>query len=231
MLQIVALLAVSWFLTWLIEKRGLRVLGLWPGRYSFTYAGILFIVSALLAASAFLLRMYIAQEAYAPAQTLTAQSVLLETWYQFRTVLTEELLCRGALLYILIKRIGQVKAIVISSGLFAILHWINAGVWGNPGMMFLVFAFTFTMGLLLAYAYARTFSLLIPFAIHFGWNLVQNYIFPGTSTGNHIFILVEPPPVVTISYVAFYAMYLLPKIAVLVVDYMIVKRHRQVVMP
>jgi membrane protease YdiL (CAAX protease family) len=33
------------------------------------------------------------------------------------------------LLYILIKKIGQVKGVIISSIIFAVLHWINAGVW------------------------------------------------------------------------------------------------------
>jgi membrane protease YdiL (CAAX protease family) len=185
----------------------------------------------MLSATAFLLRMYFAQEEYVVSQSLTAKSVLLETWYLFRTVLTEELLCRGALLYILIKKIGQTKAVIISSIIFAVLHWINAGVWGNLTQMIIVFTFTFSMGLLLAYSYARTFSLLIPFAIHYGWNLTQNYIFPDTSTGNHIFTLAAPPPTVTISYLAFFTMLLLPKVSVLVIDYLIVKGHRQVEVP
>lgn len=84
-----------------------------------------------------------------------------EIWNQFRAVLTEELLCRGVLLYILIKKIGSSKAIIISSVIFAVLHWLNAGVWSNVMQMIIVFTFTFTMGLLLAYSYAKTFSLLI----------------------------------------------------------------------
>ena len=149
--------------------------------------------------------------------------MLVEIWNQFRSVLTEELLCRGVLLYILIKKIGQTKGVLISAILFAILHWLNAGVWGNLIQMIVVFSFTFAMGLLLAYAYARSFSLWIPFAIHFGWNLTQNFIFPDSATGNHIFILSAPPPLITVSYLAFFTMLLLPKIAVLVIDYFIVK--------
>jgi uncharacterized protein len=231
MLQLIGLLAISWLLIRLVEKRDLSVLGLTPTKERFKYFSILFTVSALLSASAFVLRIYIAQEAYALSQSLTAKSILLETWHQFRSVLTEELLCRGALLYLLIKKIGQTKAVIVSSVIFALLHWTNSGVWGNLTQMIILFIFTFAMGLLLAYAYARTFSLLIPFAIHFGWNLTQNYIFPDTATGNHIFTLVEPPPSVTISYFAFFTMLLFPKIAVIVVDYWIIKRHRQVVVP
>lgn len=231
MLQLIALLAISWLLIWLIEKKNLSVLGLTPTKERLKYFTIFFIVSSMLSATAFLLRMYFAKEDYSLSQSLTIKSVLLEAWYQCRTVFTEELLCRGALLYLLIKKTGQSKAVLISAVIFAVLHWLNAGVWGNLTAMITVFAFTFAMGLLLAYAYARTFSLLIPFAIHYGWNLTQNYIFPGTANGNHIFTLATAPPTVTISYVAFFTMLLFPKISVLVVDYLIVKRHRQVEVP
>ena len=231
MLQLIGLLLISWLLIRLFEKSNLTVLGLTPTTERVKYFIILFIVSGLLSATAFLLRMAIAQEEYTLAPSLTINSVLLETWCQFRTVLTEELICRGALLYILIKKIGQTKGIIVTSVFFAVLHWINAGVWGNWVQMIIVFTFTFAMGLLLAFSYAKTFSLLLPFAIHFGWNLTQNYIFPDTASGNHIFILATPPPEVTISYLAFFTMLLLPKIGVLVVNYLIIKRHRQVEIP
>jgi len=231
MLQLIGLLAISWLLIGIFEKGNLSVLGLTPTKDRIKYFTIFFIASALLSATTFLLKMYFAKEEYIISQSLTAKSILLETWYQFRTVLTEELLCRGALLYILIKKFGQTKAVIISSLIFAVLHWINAGVWGNLKEMIIVFAFTFAMGLLLAYSYARTFSLLIPFAIHFGWNLTQNYIFSESATGNHIFTLAAPPPTVTISYLAFLTMLLLPKISVLIVNYLIVKQHKQAEAP
>ena len=231
MLQLTGLILISWLLIWFFTKGNLAVLGFTPNRERMKYFMILFIVSGILSASAFLLRMYIAREEYSLTPSLNIRSVLLVIWHQFRTVMTEELICRGALLYILIKKIGQTKSILITSVFFAVLHWINAGVWGNLTQMAIVFTFTFAMGVLLAFSYAKTFSILIPFAIHFGWNLTQNYIFPDTATGNHIFILATPPPEVTISYTAFFTMLLLPKISVLVVDYLIIKKHRQVEMP
>lgn len=231
MLQLIGLLIASWLLVWFFEKSNLSVLGLLPTKDRMKYFVILFVVSVLLAASAFLLKMYFAKEQYAIAPGLSAKLIAIETWHQFRAVLTEELFCRGALLYILIKKIGQAKAILVSAIIFGVLHWFNAGVWGNFTQMAIVFAFTFAMGLLLAYAYAKSFSLLLPLAIHFGWNLAQNYIFPDGAGGSHIFVLAAPPPTVTISYIAYFTMLLLPKIAVLVVDYIIVKRHRQVQIP
>jgi hypothetical protein len=59
--------------------------------------------------------------------------------------------------------------------------------------------------------------------------LAQNYIFPGTAIGNHLFILSASPPKVTISYYAFFTVLLLPKIAVLGFDYLFINKQRQVV--
>ncbi|HRG20060.1 MAG TPA: CPBP family intramembrane metalloprotease [Saprospiraceae bacterium] len=226
MLQIVALIAVSWLILWLTERGDLSVLGLAPTVQRVKYVAILFSVSAIISGSAYLLKMYFAKEVYVVDGTLTTTGFLIESWYQIRTVLTEELLCRGVILYIMIKKWGQGPAILVSSILFALLHWLNAGVWGNVVPMALVFAFTFAMGLLLAYSYARSNSLLLPFAIHLGWNWMQNYVFPNHPVGNHVFVLDGPPPVVTISYLAFFTMLLLPKIAVLVVNYGIVRSYR-----
>ncbi len=231
MLQLIGLLAISWLLLRLLEKKGLAVLGLTPTLERSKYFLLLLITSSAIAVSAFLLRMYFVKEVYMLTPSLTLSSVLQESWYQVRTVLTEELLCRGALLYILIRRIGRRNAVVVSSVLFALLHWLNAGVFGNLVQMTIVFSFTFTMGLLLAYAYARTFSMLLPFAIHFGWNFVQNYVFPDTASGQHLFTLAAPPPEVTISYLAFFTMLLAPKFAVLVVNYFLVRRYPQVKVP
>ena len=228
MLQIAGLLLLSWALIWLFERGNLSVLGFAPTQKRLKYFVILFSVSAFFATSAFLLRMYFAKEEYEITASLTANKILLDVWYQIRTVLTEELLFRGILLYIVIKVIGHTKAIFISAVLFGAIHLLDAAAWGNINQMILVFSFTFSMGLLLAYAYAKSFSILIPFAIHFGWNLIQNYIFPDNAAGNHIFILSAPPPTVTVSYFSFFTMLFFPKIAVVVVDYLIIKNSRWV---
>lgn len=226
MLQIVALLAISWLIVWLFERGNLMVLGLTPSPRRIKYFTILFVVSTLLSSTTFLLKMYVAKEVYVVDTTLTLTGFLRESWHQARTVLTEELLCRGVILYIMIKEWGQRPAILVSSILFALLHWLNAGVWGNVVQMALLFTFTFSMGMLLAYAYARSFSLLLPFAIHLGWNWMQNYVFPDNPMGSHVFVLDGPPPVVTISYLAFFTMLLLPKVAVIGINFGIVRTYK-----
>jgi uncharacterized protein len=225
MIQLIGLLAISWLLIWLFEKGNLSVLGLSPTRSRLKYFVVLFIITAICSSTAFLLRICFAKEVYMLNPALSFISVSAEVWHQFRSVLTEELICRGVLLYILIKKTGSKWAIFIASVIFAGLHWINDGAWRDLLHMIIVFSFTFAMGLLLAFSYAKTFSLLIPFAIHFGWNLTQNFIFPDKVTGLHIFTLAAPPPIVTVSYFVFFSMLLLPKISAFVLDYLILRTY------
>jgi membrane protease YdiL (CAAX protease family) len=175
--------------------------------------------------------MYFAKEQYTINSKLTTSLIFSELWDNIRGVLTEELLCRGVVLYILIKKLGSKWAIIISSIIFGLLHWLNNGVFGNAIQMSIVFLFTFCMGLLLAFSYAKTFSILIPFPIHLGWNLTQNFIFPDKPEGNHLFILAAQPPIVTVSYFVFFVMLFFPKISAIGLDYLIVRRQKQIEIP
>ncbi len=226
MLQIIALFAFSWLIIWWHEKGNLSVLGFQPTLKRTGYFFLLLFVSILISASTYLLRMYYAEEQYTVNTSMNAQLFFQESWFQIRSVLTEELLCRGVLLYIMIRQLGTLKAIVLSSLIFALLHWFNSGVWGNLPQMAMVFVFTFAMGLLLAYAFTQSKSILLPFAIHLGWNWVQNFVFPDNAAAHSVFVLVTPPPTVTISYLAFFTMLLFPKIAVLAINYGIVRSYK-----
>ena len=231
MLQVIGLLAISWLMVWLFDKQNLSVLGLLPTKDRLKLCFYLFIVTAICCSTTFVLKMYFAKEQYTMNPNLTTSMIFSELWNSIRGVLTEELLCRGVILYILIKKLGSMWAIIISSIIFGLLHWLNNGVFGNLIQMGIVFAFTFGMGILLAYSYAKTFSILIPFAIHLAWNLTQNFIFPEKPEGNHIFILAAQPPIVNVSYFVFFIILLFPKISAIGFDYLIVKRQKQIHLP
>ena len=228
MLQLIGLFAISWLIVWLFDKHNLSVLGLMPTKDRLKLCLYLFIVTAICCSTAFILKMFFEKEQYIINPKLTTALFFSELWNNIRGVMTEELLCRGVLLYILIKKLGSKWAIIISSIIFGLLHWLNNGVFGNAIQMSIVFLFTFCIGLLLAFSYAKTFSILIPLAIHLGWNLTQNFIFPDKPEGNHFFILAGQPPIVTVSYFVFFVMLLLPKISAIGLDYLIVKRQKQI---
>jgi len=231
MLQLIGLFAISWLIVWLFDKHNLSVLGLMPTKERLKLCFYLFVVTAICCSTAFVLKMYFAKEQYTISPKLTTSVIFSELWNNIRGVLTEELLCRGVVLYILMKKLGSKWAIIISSIIFGLLHWLNNGVFGNAIQMSIVFLFTFFMGLLLAFSYVKTFSILTPFAIHLGWNLTQNFIFPDKPEGNHVFILAAQPPIVTVSYFVFFVLLLFPKVSAIGLDYLIIKRQKKIEIP
>jgi len=231
MVQIIGLLAISWLIVWFFERSNLSLLGLTPNTKRLKLVLTLFLVTAICCSTTYLMKMYFAKEQYTLNPRLTANLIFSGVWETLRGVMTEELICRGVLLYILLRKARTKWAIVISSVAFGVLHWLNNGIFGNIIQMSIVFAFTFGMGLLLAYSYAKTFSILIPTAIHFGWNLTQNFIFPDRPEGNHIIVLAGIPPIVTVSYFIFFLLLLFPKVSAIGLDYIIMKNQKQIELP
>jgi uncharacterized protein len=225
-LELIALVLISWALIWFLEKKNLSVLGLALTKQRVKYSTILFIVTAICCASWFLMRMYFGQERFGLNPKANAGFIITGILIVFESVLFEELLCRGVGLYILIKKLGQKWAIVISATIFGLLHWLNDGVFGDWVQMLIIFAYTFTFGLVMAYAFAKSFSIYLPIAIHFGWNLVQNFIFPGNNPENSLFITIYQP-VVTVSYLTYFTILLFPKISAIVLDFLIVRSYRR----
>lgn len=228
MIGILIQLAVSWLIIWLFEKGNLNCLGLLPTKKRLTHLFLFLIISAACSAFGFLLKILIAKQGWQLNPGINARLILEGTWFVARSVLFEELIFRGVLLYILIKKIGATRAIIISSVAFGIYHWFSHELWGNPVQMAFEFFGSGAMGMLLAYGYAKTFSLYVPFAIHFGWNIIQMVVFSGNTIGSQILVEVIPGQVVTISYFNYYAMLYLPLLSCLLINAWLLKRYKPV---
>ncbi|MBL7809499.1 MAG: CPBP family intramembrane metalloprotease [Saprospiraceae bacterium] len=226
MLQIIGLLLLSGLALWFLGRHSLRVLGPAPTLPMAGLAVVLFILTALCGASAYWLKMAIAQESYVLNAQLNLSQAGLKIWEVLRGVLTEELLLRGALLYLLMTKWGNRRAIILTSVLFGVLHWLNGGVWGNLVQMVIVFLYTFLMGLVLAYSFVQTRTIWMPIAIHFGWNLTEQFIFPGSAGNEHVFIMQGVPPEVTVSYAAYFFMLLFPKLSAIGLNFFLLKRFK-----
>jgi membrane protease YdiL (CAAX protease family) len=171
------------------------------------------------------MKQYLGKQDWKLNPALSASLVLEGIRWNIISVLFEELIFRGVLLYILIKRLGATKAIIISAVGFGIYHWFSFGVIGNPMGMAIAFISTGLMGLVLGYAYAKTFSLYIPIAIHFGWNLTQIFIFSQGPIGDGIFVPADHAPFRTDSYLVFFIASFLSVILVLVINYFLLKEN------
>jgi uncharacterized protein len=148
-------------------------------------------------------------------------------WWNVKSVLFEELIFRGVLLYILIRRIGLWWGVIISSVAFGIYHWFSHQTFGNPVQMLITFLTTGLMGLVYAYGYGKTFSLYIPIGIHLGWNLTRSVIFSETVIGDQLLVQVKPVPQVQVSYFIYYLVVLFPMLSALIINFLLLRKKKR----
>ncbi|HYF31078.1 MAG TPA: type II CAAX endopeptidase family protein [Chitinophagaceae bacterium] len=228
MLGIIIQLAISWLLVWLIERKHLGVLGLMPTPRRLADFGIFLIATALCAVLAIGLRMYFGSEQWGINPALTFNLVMQGLWWNIKSVLFEELIFRGVLLYILIKRLGSVPAIIISAVAFGVYHWFSFGILGSVPQMIVVFITTGLMGVILAYGYAKTLSLYIPIAIHLGWNLTHGFVFSQGPIGKGIFVVTHQPAI-TVSWTIWFIVMYVPLITTLAVNYWLIRKKKPII--
>lgn len=108
--------------------------------------------------------------------------------YVLISVIYEELIFRGALLYILIKKIGAQKAILVSAISFGIYHWFTMGVLGQAVPMLFVFTITAIMGYIFALSFSISKTIYFPFALHLGYNFTFMIIFSRSNIGEQLLI-------------------------------------------
>lgn len=108
--------------------------------------------------------------------------------YVLISVIYEELIFRGALLYILIKKIGSQKAVLISAISFGLYHWFTMGVLGQIVPMLFVFIITAIMGYIFALSFSISKTIYFPFALHLGYNFTFMIIFSRSNIGEQLLI-------------------------------------------
>jgi hypothetical protein len=192
MIGILVQLLLSWILLHFLEHSNLEALGIRPTARQLQLAGIGFLIAMVyliayqLGEAAVQHAPYHLNEAYGLSQLGRAM------WYLFKSVVFEELIFRGALLVILIRRIGPGKAVLISAVAFGIYHFFVVGI-HSPLQAVLLFLTTGLMGYVLATAFVRTGSIWVPLAIHYSLNFIP---FAGFSQSNGMGdqLFVHTPP-------------------------------------
>ncbi|MFT7270434.1 MAG: membrane protease YdiL (CAAX protease family) [Roseivirga sp.] len=177
MIGILIFLALSWALLFFVEKESLLALGFTPFLLRLKQFGLGFLVSSVLCIVVTLALSALKSETWMLSDQFNIERLLSSVWYDLKSVFTEELIYRGALLYILIKKLGSKKAILISAIAFGIYHWFSFGAFGNVVPMVYIFLLTGLTGLVWAYAFAKTESMMLPFGLHLGWNVINNGLF------------------------------------------------------
>ena len=131
MTGILVALAISWLLLFFIEKENILALGFLPIIKRLKQFLIGFLITGILCVLVQYLESYLKSSTWILNKDITSGIILKSFWWDFKSVMTEELIFRGALLYILIQKIGSIKSILISAIAFGIYHWFSYGVLGN----------------------------------------------------------------------------------------------------
>ncbi len=188
MAGIIVELILSWLLLWLVCRKHLSVLGFSPTQNRITNLFVGLLIAASCCTAYQLLSIAFIDNNWKLNPKSTAKTIWEGTRYTLLSVLYEELIFRGALLYIAIKKLGVVKACMLSAVCFGIYHWFSFNVFGNPLGMVIIFLMTAIVGLSWAYAFAKTGSMYLPVGLHLGWNIFAMVVFKTGNFGDAILV-------------------------------------------
>lgn len=186
MLGIITELFISWLLLRFIVKGNLSALGLEPTSMRIKNFWVGFLLAAISCILYQLMSTFFANNSWVLNKEITVLGIITSIWWVLKSVLFEELLFRGALLYIVIEKWGSKKGCILSAICFGIYHWFSYGAFGNVLQMTLIFLMTGIFGFMLAVSFSKTKSMYLPIAIHLGWNLSDQILFSRSSLGIQI---------------------------------------------
>lgn len=174
---------ISWLIIYLIEKRNIFKAWIEPTKKRFKEFIKGFCLMATLCIITQLILSMSSNITLKLSNEFTLKKLLSSIYYDINSVLFEEFLFRGVLLYLLIKYLNSRNGVLISSIAFGIYHWFTNGVLGNLPAMTLVLLVTGFMGYVFATSYDKTKSLILPIGLHLGWNLINHNIFSNGPNG------------------------------------------------
>lgn len=228
MIGLLVQFAISYLLIWWIEKGNLSFMGLSPTWKRMKDFVLFFLVAAACSSITFFLRMYFGQERWSLNPDLSLALVFKGLWYHLKSVLFEELIFRGVLFYLLIRKWGT-KALWISAAAFGVYHWFTYEIFNDPVNMVLIFLLTGLAGVIYGLAYIKTGSLYTPIAMHLGWNLVGSFAFSNGNIGPGIWIQQQPPPQVQVSVAIYLLVSFLHFFLFYLINFFLLKKRRDMV--
>ncbi|WP_435578141.1 CPBP family intramembrane glutamic endopeptidase [Gilvibacter sp.] len=187
MLGLLVLLLISWGLLFLIEKKNLNALGLIPSKDRLLQFGLG--LAILVPSCLVLIGIETAVQSVQWQRTEFDLKTLAEAfYYHWRSALTEDLVFRGALLYILLQRLGSQGALWISAVCFGVYHVFSYGILEDSWILIAyVIVITGFTGYVWAYAFSKTRSMYLGLGFHMGYNLLMACFYQAQPYGELLF--------------------------------------------
>jgi len=226
MVGLLVIIVVSGVLLHFIEKKNIKVLGIIPNQKRIIQFLIGFVFIMLIS----LLMIYIEtviKSVNWKLKPINYGLIYKAFIYHLKSALTEDLIFRGAILYILISKLGANRAILTSTFFFGIYHVFSYGMLEDRivPILYVILVTGFT-GYVWAYAFAKTKSIMMPLGFHLACNLVMALFFPSQPYGELIFMELSR---VNLSewYELFYALFkgLFPSILTLIFIKLLLKSN------
>ncbi|MGD6777008.1 CPBP family intramembrane glutamic endopeptidase [Sutcliffiella horikoshii] len=222
MLGIIVQISLSWIILRIVVKKDLTALGIKPiGTRTLQFL-IGFMFTALLCASIQMIDAILTNTNWELSSKFTLIKGLNAFWLNVKGVVFEELIFRGALLFIIIHKFGAKIGILISGVSFGIYHWFSYGVLGDIGSMTVVFFITAMSGLVWAYAFSKTKSIALPIGLHLGWNFTINSIFSKGPWGEQI-LVPDKVEFISNSILNIVVYFVLPYVVVPIVTWLLIR--------
>lgn len=187
MLGLLIIIVISWLLLRFFEQKSIDALGIMPSVNRTFQFFVGFIVISLIV----LINIYVETRILNinwELKTVSYRTIFNAFIYHLKSALTEDLIFRGAILYILIKRIGAKWAIFISALFFGVYHVFSYGMTGERliPILYVILVTGFT-GFVWAYSFYKTKSIMLGLGFHLGVNILSICFFESQPYGELIF--------------------------------------------
>lgn len=195
MIGIILILGASWLLLFLIDRKNLSVLGFTPVSKRISQFLIGFAFIALIQSLLILIETFVLSIEWEFNTAFNLPNIFNSLWYHTKSAITEDLIFRGAALYIIAKKLSEKSAILISAIIFGIYHWFSYGMFGAGVIpMIYIFVITGASGAVWAYSYFKTNSIFLSLGFHIAWNLMSTLFFDNEPFGELLFKQISLTP-------------------------------------
>ncbi|MEP2936270.1 MAG: CPBP family intramembrane glutamic endopeptidase [Gilvibacter sp.] len=192
MLGNIVLLLISWGLLYHFERKNLSALGFRPITLRLKELLLGFALIAILLLISIAVETWIFSIKWEAVKDFGLAHILKGLYYYFNSALFEDLIFRGAILYILWKKIGATKAIWISAFFFGVYHWFSFGMFSSGIIpMLYVLVITGFVGWAWAYTYIKTESIVAGLGMHISWNFCRSLFYENSPYGNMLYVMSE----------------------------------------
>lgn len=188
MLGLLVIIVISWVLLYLIEKKNIEVLGIIPTQKRSIQFLIGFVIIVTICLTSIFIESLVLNVEWKQNNNINYVFIFDAFIYHIKSALTEDLVFRGALLYILIQKIGVKKAILLSALVFGIYHIFSYGMLNSNiiAMLYVILITGFT-GYVWAYTFHKTKSIMMGLGFHVGYNFLMSLFYENQPYGQLIF--------------------------------------------